>query len=83
MNNVILQLKTQLALAQKDYREYKIKALRCINELQNANPFFGDNIDLIYAEQFVQSADELLQVKIKLKELQQQIKDIKNQLGEQ
>lgn len=78
-----MQLKIQLAKNEKEYKEYKIKALRCISELQNANPFFGDNIDLINAEQLEQSADELLLVKNKLKQLQKEINDIKNQLGEQ
>lgn len=82
MNSFIMQLRTQLAKNEKEYKEYKIKALRCINELQNANPFFGDNIDLINAEQLEQSADELLLVKNKLKQLQKEMNDIKNQLGE-
>lgn len=82
MNPIIIQLKTQKAKLEKEYKEYKIKALRCINELQNANPFFGDNIHLIEAEKLEQSGDELLIVKNKLLELQQEIKDINTQLGE-
>lgn len=77
-----MQLKTELASAQTEYKELKIKAVRCIYELQQANPYFGDNIDLIHAEQLEQSADELLLVKNKLKEVQQKINDIKTQLGE-
>lgn len=82
MNSFIFQLKTELASAQIEYKELKIKAVRCIYELQQANPYFGDDIDLIPAEQLEQSADELLQVKNKLKEVQQKINEIKAQLGE-
>lgn len=83
MNPIIIQLKTEKAKLEKEYAEYKIKALRCINELQNANPFFGDNLELLNAEELEQSADELLLVKIRLKQLQENIKKIKTQLGEE
>lgn len=82
MNPMIMRLKMQKTKLEKEYKEYKLKALRCINELQNANPFFGDNIHLIEAEKLEQSGDELLIVKNKLLELQQEIKDINTQLGE-
>lgn len=79
---MIMRLKMQKTKLEKEYKEYKLKALRCINELQNANPFFGDNIHLIEAEKLEQSGDELLIVKNKLLELQQEIKNIDTQLGE-
>lgn len=82
MNPLIMQLKINLAATEKEFKEQKIKALRCINELNSANPFFGDDIDLINAEELEQSADELLIVKKRLKELQQKIHDIKKELGE-
>lgn len=82
MNPMIMRLKMQKTKLEKEYKEYKLKALRCINELQNANPFFGDNIHLIEAEKLEQSGDELLIVKNKLLELQQEIKNIDTQLGE-
>lgn len=73
----------QLAQKQKDYNEYKLKASRLIFELQsNINPYFGDELELLKAEEIEQIGDEMLIVKNKMLEFQKEIKDIKNQLGE-
>ncbi len=83
MNPMIMQLKMQLAQKQKDYNEYKLKASRLIFELQsNINPYFGDELELLKAEEIEQIGDEMLIVKNKMLEFQKEIKDIKNQLGE-
>lgn len=81
MNPIIMQLKMQKAKLEQEYKEQKIKALRCINELQNANPYFGDDISLIEAEKLEQSGDELLLVKMNLLKIQREIKEINMQLG--
>ena len=73
----------RLAQKQKDYNEYKRKASRLIFELQsNINPYFGDELELLKAEEIEQIGDEMLIVKNKMIEFQKEIKDIKNQLGE-
>lgn len=73
----------RLAQKQKDYNEYKLKASRLIFELQsNINPYFGDELELLKAEEIEQIGDEMLIVKNKMIEFQKEIKDIKNQLGE-
>lgn len=83
MNPMIMQLKMRLAQKQKDYNEYKLKASRLIFELQsNINPYFGDELELLKAEEIEQIGDEMLIVKNKMIEFQKEIKDIKNQLGE-
>lgn len=82
MNAIILRLKAEKAKLQKEYQELKIKAVRCIYELQNANPFFGDDISVINAESLQQSATELVEVKNKMAEIQTNIRKINNELGE-
>lgn len=83
MNQVILQLKIELAKKEKELKECRIKALRCINELQNANPFFGNDFNLINADGLAQAGQDLVFVKARALELQNDINVIKNQLGEQ
>lgn len=83
MNPMIMQLKIRLAEKQKDYNEYKLKASRLIFELQsNINPYFGDELELLKAEEIEQIGDEMLIVKNKMIEFQKEIKNIKNQLGD-
>lgn len=78
-----MQLKIRLAQKQKDYNEYKLKASRLIFELQsNINPYFGDELELLKAEEIEQIGDEMLIVKNKMIEIQKEIKNIKNQLGD-
>ncbi len=84
MNPMIMQLKITLAQKQKDYNEYKLKASRLIFELQsNINPYFGDDLELFKAKEIEQIGDEMLIVKEKMLEFQNDIKNIKNQLGEE
>lgn len=83
MNPMIMQLKITLAQKQKDYNEYKLKASRLIFELQsNINPYFGDDLELLKAEEIEQIGDEMLIVKSKMLEMQDDIKRLKNELGE-
>lgn len=82
MHPMILQLKTLKAKLKKEYDELKIKALRCIYELQNANAYFGDEPELIEAEKLEQAGDELLIVQDKMIKLQHEIKKIDAQLGD-
>lgn len=83
MNAAILRLKTELSKSRKEFKEYQIKASRLINELlEYANPYFGDEVSLIKAEEIEQTGDELVIVKIKLQELDLKIKRIMHELGE-
>ena len=81
-NPLILQLRIKLVECQKDFNEIEIKIKRLFLELANLiNPFFK-TIDSIKAEEIEQCADELLKTKIEAKKLEDEIKDIKTQLGE-
>lgn len=83
MNAAILMLKTELSKSRKEFKEYQIKASRLINELlEYANPYFGDNVSLIKAEEIEQTGDELVIVKNKLQELNLKIKQLMNELGD-
>lgn len=83
MNPMIMQLKITLAQKQKEYNEYKLKASRLIFEIQsNINPYFGDDLELLKAKEIEQIGDEMLIVKSKMLEIQDDIKRLKNELGE-
>lgn len=83
MNNTLLMLRTELAKTQKVYMEDKIKATRLLNELSLcANPYFGDDIDLLKADEIVQIANELKEVREKLVENSKKIKELKRALDE-
>lgn len=83
MNAAILRLRTELSKSRKEFKEYQIKAVRLINELlEYANPYFGDEVSLIKAEEIEQTGDELVLVKNKLVELDLKIRQITHELGE-
>lgn len=78
-----MQAKIKLAETQKAYKENKIKLMRIMYELQNnLNPYIGDDIENLKAEEIEQAGDELLQLKNELLEQKQLIKTIKADLGE-
>lgn len=81
-NPIILQLRVNLVERQKEFFECETKIKRLFWELQNLiNPFYK-NISEIKAEEIEQSADELLQAKNEAKKLEDEINNIKAQLGE-
>lgn len=83
LNPQIMQAKIKLAETQKAYKENKIKLMRIMYELQNnLNPYIGDDIENLKAEEIEQAGDELLQLKNELLEQKQLIKTIKADLGE-
>lgn len=83
MNPMIMQLKITLAAKNKEYKELNLKALRLISEIQsNINPYFGEDLFLFKAEEIEQIGDEMLIVKTKMIELQNEIKKIQSELGE-
>lgn len=82
MNPIVMQLKCDLAQGKKDFDECKIKILRIIHELQsNLNPYFGDDIEKIKAQEIEQAADELLDFCNKAVELKTKIKKMEADLG--
>ncbi len=83
MNTTILMIKTELAKKKKNFAELKIKTVRLFNELLNvANPYFGDNIELIKAEEIDQIARELLRTKTDLTNIKRAIVQLESDLGE-
>lgn len=81
MNASILLRKAELAKSKKEYHELKIKASRLINELlTEANPYFGDDLDLIHSDEITQAAGELARTKQGLSKCQRKIKDIEREL---
>ena len=81
MNNLILQLKTELAKAERAYTESKIRTTRLFHELQTtANPYFADDLDEIKAAELLQIANDIVTEKSKMVELQGKIKQLKKEL---
>lgn len=77
-----MQAKVKLAQTEKEYKENKIKLMRIFHELQNnVNPYFGDDIESIKADEIEQAADELLTLKGILLEQKALIQTIKQDLG--
>ena len=82
LNPQIMQAKIKLAETQKAYKENKIKLKRVICELQNnLNPYFGDDIESLKADEIEQAADELLSLKALLIEQKALIHAIMQDLG--
>ena len=82
LNHQIMQAKIKLAELEKDYKENKIKLMRIFHELQNnINPYFGDDIVNIKAEEIEQAGDELLKLRYVMLEQQAVISQIKSDLG--
>ena len=82
-NPIIMQLRMQLETVKKAYKEDELKLIRAINELSDyVNPFFGDDLDLLKADEIEQVGDEIKALKEKLVEKQILIKRLKTELGE-
>lgn len=83
LNPQIMQAKIKLAELEKTYKENKIKLMRIFHELQtNINPYFGDDIESIKADEIEQAGDELLALKDEMLKQQELIKTIKSDIGE-
>jgi|GEM_PF-4427134 len=79
--SLMQQYKIELSKTLKEFKELKIKLVRLLNELaENINPFFGEDIESISAEQIEQAADELLETKKKAIEVQKKIKGLEREL---
>jgi hypothetical protein len=73
----------ELAKTKEEVKEKRLKAFRLINEILSATKkYFGDDIELLEAEQIEQAGDELLCVKKELLELNRKIKHLTAELGE-
>lgn len=80
-NPIIMQMNIDLQKAKKDYKEYELKAMRLITELQSyASPYFTSP-DELEAERIEQIGDELLVVKERLIEIKNRINTLKKELG--
>lgn len=80
--NVIQQYKIELSKTKKEFQEAKIKLARLLNELQERiNPFFGDDVKDIQAEEIEQISGELLTVRNQAVELKTKIKKIEKELA--
>lgn len=80
-NPIIMQMHIDLQKAKKDYKEYELKAMRLITELQSyASPYFTSP-DELEAERIEQIGDELLVVKERLIEIKNRINTLKKELG--
>ena len=83
MNPQIMQLKMELTKTQHEFSEKELKIKRLFWELQNlSNPFYKSVKD-IKAEEIEQCADDMLTTKKELLKLDEQIKELKSQLGEE
>lgn len=83
LNPQIMQAKVKLAETKKAYKENKLRIMRIIREIHNTlNPYFGDDIESIKAEEVEQAADELLVVKKELIEQRNLIAMIESDIGE-
>lgn len=83
MNNAIMVMRMELAKEQKAYTENKIKAVRLLRELlEYANPYFGDDIFMLKADEIVSAAKDLKDVKDKLTANADKIKQLMKDLGE-
>ena len=81
MSNLITQYQIELSRSKKELQEQKIKIVRLMNELsERINPFFGDDIETIKAEEIKQISDELLEIRQKAIETQKKVKEIEAQL---
>ncbi|MDD3236818.1 MAG: hypothetical protein PHV37_01815 [Candidatus Gastranaerophilales bacterium] len=83
VNPIIMQIKMQLETVKKAYKEDELKLIRALNELSDyVNPFFGDDLDLLKADEIEQVGDEIKALKEKLVKNQILIKRLKTELGE-
>lgn len=79
----IMQIKIELAKKEKEFKEAKLQMKRKFAELQSfIKPYFTDNeIKFIQADAIEQVGDEIQALKLRLLELQQDIEQIKRDLG--
>lgn len=83
MNPQIMQLRIELAKTEHEFSETELKIKRLFWELQNlANPYYK-SIQDIKAEEIEQCADDMLTTQKELLRLDNQIKELKSQLGEE
>jgi hypothetical protein len=81
MNPVVLQLKTELAQAKKEFKDSKSKIQRLLCEIQIlSNPYVSD-FELLKADEIAQAACELAAEKENVLELSKKIKQLENALG--
>lgn len=83
MNPIIMQIKTRLAVEKRAFQEEELKMIRAMNELSSyVNPFFGEDLDSIKADEIEQVGDEIKVLKEKLKTHKLNIKRMVKELGE-
>lgn len=82
INPNIMNLRMELSDAKKKILEEELKVKRLFWELQTfANPYYK-SFEEIKAEEILQCAKDMFQVKNNLLELKKRIKSLKNELGE-
>ena len=80
-NPMIAQLKITLAECKNEKKELELKIKRNFAEIQaNINPYFTDSRQIKAAE-IEQAADELLESKNKLAQVEQRIAELQEELG--
>ena len=79
----IMQIKIELAKKEKGFKEAKLQMKRKFAELQSfIKPYFTDDeIKFIQADAIEQVGDEIQALKSELLEMQQDIEQIKRDLG--
>ena len=81
LNQTIMQLKIELANAEKQKYECEVRVKRCFLQLSTlVNPYYSHPNE-INAEEIEQTGDDLLKLKYELIKLTNKIKDIETQLG--
>ncbi|MBR1754025.1 hypothetical protein IJ732_04235 [bacterium] len=82
MNPALMQLRIELSNAKKDFTEKELKMKRLFWELQTfANPYYK-TVETIKAEEILQCAKDMLSTKKELITLQEKVKLLKTDLGE-
>ena len=82
MNPTLMQLRINLFNRKKNYSEKELKIKRLFFELQTlANPYY-ETIEDIKSEEILQCAQDMQETKNELISLEQKIKSLKRELGE-
>lgn len=81
-NSLIFQLKIKKSKLEKELNEYSIKITRLLNELAGLSCPYFESISDIEAEKIEQIGDELKKVQFEALEVQETLKKISKDLGE-
>lgn len=78
----IMQIKIRLAESEKEYKEISFKVTRLMHEMNTCyNPWFGEDVESIKAEEVKQIGADLVDCKTRLIELKALITELKRELG--